>query len=110
MYTHLYYKAISRFASLNINAYQRIITSFVVTISIVYIYIFIPHRLGNGRGLEMIYPCCIGVIYPCFVGVIYPCFVGMIYPCSVGLVDLLCIFVCQNIHVVKAVGSKFVTY
>ena len=37
-----------------------------------------------------------------------PYFVGMIYPCSVGLVDILRIRVCQHIHVVKEVDSKFV--
>ena len=36
------------------------------------IYILIPHQLGNGWCIKMIYPCCVGVIYPCFVGVINP--------------------------------------
>ena len=54
----------------------------------------IPRQLGNGTGIKMIYPCCM----------------GMIYPCSVGLIDILCICVCQHVHVVKAVSSKFVSY
>ena len=52
----------------------------------IYVYIFIPRQLGNGRSLEMIYLC------------------------SVGLMNLLRINVCQHVHVVKAVGSKFVSF
>ena len=32
------------------------------------------------------------------------------YPCLVGLIDLLRIRACQHVHVVKAVGSKFVFF
>ena len=37
-------------------------------------------------------------------------FHGRDYPCSVGLIDLLRIRACQRVHVVKAVGSKFVSF
>ena len=39
-----------------------------------------------------------------------PLFRGRDYPCSVGLIDLLHNRACQCVHVVKAVGSKFVFY
>ena len=39
-----------------------------------------------------------------------PLFCGHDYPCSVGLIDLLRIRVCQHVHVVKVVGSKFVSF
>ena len=35
---------------------------------------------------------------------------GMINPCSVGLIDFLRFCACQHVHIVKAVGSKFVSF
>ena len=37
-------------------------------------------------------------------------FRGRDCPCSVGLIDLLRIRACQRVHIVKAVGSKFVSF
>ena len=39
-----------------------------------------------------------------------PLFRGHDIPCSVGLIDFLRIRDCQHVHVVKAVGSKFVSF
>ena len=39
-----------------------------------------------------------------------PLFRGRNQPCSVCLIDLLRILACQRVHVVKAVGLKFVSY
>ena len=63
-----------------------------------YMYIFISRRLGNGWYIIMIDRRDILLLH------------RRDYHCSVGLMDLLRIRACQQVHVVKVVGSKYVSY
>ena len=82
-----------------------------VYVALICLYIFIPStRQCQGYKYRNDIPLFCGRDIPQLCGCDIPYCVGVIYPCSVGFIDILCIRVCQCVDVVKAVGSKFVSF